>query len=110
MAKVILITSDGRARQIELESPQITVGRSDQSDIVLQGTQVSRAHALLSSDHGVFSVRDLESSNGTFVNGLKVQRQKLRHQDVIRIGDYELRFLERDVTAFSGQVLSLTTD
>jgi len=29
---------------------------------------------------------------------------------VIRIGDYELRFLERDVTAFSGQVLSLTTD
>ena len=108
MAKVILITSDGRAKQIELESPQMTVGRSEQSDIVLHGTEVSRAHALLSSDQGVFSVRDLESSNGTFVNGLKIQRQKLRHQDVI-IGDYELRFLERDVTAFSGQPLSLTT-
>ncbi len=107
MAKVILITSEGRAKQIELESPQITVGRSGQSDIVLHGIQVSRAHALLTSNQGVFSVRDLDSSNGTFVNGLQVQRHKLRHQDVIRIGDYELRFLERDVTAFSGQALSL---
>ncbi|AMM25358.1 FHA domain-containing protein [Variovorax sp. PAMC 28711] len=94
MAKVVLITSDGRVKQIELAQPTTTIGRADRSDIVIRGPMVSRVHAIVSIENGVYSVRDLDSSNGTFVNGVKVQRQLLHHQDVIRIGDCELRFLD----------------
>lgn len=94
MAKLVVITSGGHVEQVELQQASITVGRADQSDIVIRGPLVSRTHAMVSLVHGTYSVRDLDSSNGTFVNGLKVRRQMLRHEDVIRIGDYELRFLD----------------
>jgi len=94
MAKLVVITSEGHVEQVELEQASITVGRADQSDIVIRGPMVSRTHAMVALLQGRYSVRDLDSSNGTFVNGLKVRRQMLRHEDVIRIGDYELRFLD----------------
>ena len=94
MAKLVVITSEGRVEQVELPQASVTVGRADQSDIVIRGPMVSRTHALVAHVRGTYSVRDLDSSNGTFVNGLKVRRQMLRHEDVIRIGDYELRFLD----------------
>lgn len=94
MAKVVVVTSDGQAQQIELDRPTTTVGRLDQSDIVIRGPLVSRTHALVSLERGRYTVSDLDSSNGTFVNGLKVRRQVLRHEDVIRIGDCEVRFLD----------------
>ena len=94
MARVVVITREGRVRQVELAGSATTIGRSARSDIVIHGPLVSRAHALVSASRGAFSVRDLDSSNGTFVNGLKVHRQQLRHEDVIRVGDCELRFLD----------------
>ncbi len=106
MAKVVVITSDGRVKQIELAQPTTTIGRADRSDIVIRGPMVSRVHAIVSLENGVYAVRDLDSSNGTFVNGLKVQRQSLRHQDVIRIGDCELRFL--DYSAVSPRTIPST--
>lgn len=94
MARLVVITSGGHVEQVELQQASITVGRADQSDIVIRGPMVSRTHAMVSLVRGTYTVRDLDSSNGTFVNGLKVRQQMLRHEDVIRIGDYELRFLD----------------
>ncbi len=94
MAKMVVITSEGSVKQFDLANATTSIGRSDQSDVVVRGPLVSRIHAVVAVDRGAFYVRDAGSSNGTFVNGLKIRHQALRHQDVIRIGDCEIRFLD----------------
>lgn len=106
MAKLILTTAKG-VKLVRLDGANLTLGRSAQCDVALDRPSISRMHAVLSSTDGLFSICDLDSSNGTFVNGAKVHRQALRHQDVIRIGECEMRFFDPPPSAVSTDLLSL---
>lgn len=81
----------------ELKPGRWLVGRSDDCQLVLNDTLVSRHHATFVSDeHGV-SVEDLGSRNGVLVNGLRIRlRQRLRHRDVVAIGATEMQFVVSD--------------
>ncbi len=68
------------------EGRDIIVGRSSELDMVLVEEMVSRRHARISVLSGVISVEDLGSTNGTFVNGEKIQRSTLREGDRVLIG------------------------
>lgn len=65
---------------------QLVVGREASSDLVLQEEGVSRQHAKFSVSPGLVEVRDLNSTNGTFVNGRKVPQAELRPGDKVLIG------------------------
>lgn len=80
---------------------QLTIGRSMDNGLALHHTSVSRVHAALyESKGGKWTIEDLQSRNGTFVNGRRIQRQALRSTDTVRIGDYELVYFgERDTNA-----------
>jgi len=67
------------------------VGRNSESDIFLVDPSVSRNHALLDVQEGKLIVRDAGSSNGTFVNGERVQLRALRQGDVVAFGKTEMR-------------------
>jgi hypothetical protein len=67
------------------------VGRNTESDIFLVDPSVSRNHALLDVQDGRLIVRDAGSSNGTFVNGERVQLRALRAGDVVAFGKTEMR-------------------
>jgi pSer/pThr/pTyr-binding forkhead associated (FHA) protein len=73
---------------VQLGSDRITVGRSTGNDIVLpDDTQVSRVHAVLERLAGTWSVRDVSSRNGTFLNGTRVSGEaRIGHGDEIRVG------------------------
>lgn len=73
---------------VQLEADRITVGRSAGNDIVLSDdSQVSRVHAVLERFAGIWSVRDVSSRNGTFVNGSRVAGEaRLGPGDELRIG------------------------
>ncbi len=93
-----LVYSDieGQLTTYEIEKPVIVIGRkSDVCDVVLRGASVSREHAEIRSERGKWVISDKESLNHTYVNGKKVQRAPLKHDDTIGIGDYVVRFLER---------------
>jgi Zn-dependent protease with chaperone function len=75
---------------IEIES--LLVGRSPSADLRLHDRSVSRRHFELRSEAGGYVLRDLGSSNGTFVNGRRVQSARLNDGDVIRAGFTELEF------------------
>jgi hypothetical protein len=68
------------------------VGRSEESEIVLVDPSVSRLHAIVEIDAGEPSVRDLDSTNGTFVNGRRVKFETLRHGDELLFGNTRMRF------------------
>lgn len=91
----LIVTGRQRERQtIALDRTRMTIGRAQGSDLLLDTPLASRLHALLSvREDGVY-VSDLDSSNGTFLNGRKIEKAQLRHRDVIRVGDCDIRYIE----------------
>ena len=75
-----------------LNSPRVTLGSADESDIVLKRPKVSRNHATIAFDGGHWTVADEDSVAGTLVNGEPVQQHILAHGDEITIGAATLRF------------------
>ncbi len=68
------------------------IGRSEECEILLADPSVSRAHAIVEVDSGEPMVRDLGSTNGTFVNGRRVERESLRNGDELLFGKTRMRF------------------
>jgi pSer/pThr/pTyr-binding forkhead associated (FHA) protein len=68
------------------EGQEIIIGRSSELDMVLVEEMVSRRHARITLQDGVISIEDLGSTNGTFVNGEKIQKGTLKEGDRILIG------------------------
>jgi pSer/pThr/pTyr-binding forkhead associated (FHA) protein len=78
----------------ELDSAPVTLGRADENDLVLDDDEfASVKHARIEPRRDGVWLQDLESTNGTFVNGTKVTRpRKLSPGDVIRVGETDLRY------------------
>lgn len=68
------------------------IGRSEENDICIQSRGLSRQHAIITATAKGFTLRDLESQNGTTVNGAPVTEHALCDGDVITVGDARLRF------------------
>lgn len=76
-----------------LTAGDVTVGRDGDNEIVLAENTVSRRHArLLRDSHGQFTLSDLDSANGVYINGTRIQRAILSAGDEIKIGDNYFRF------------------
>ncbi|MBI5497673.1 MAG: FHA domain-containing protein [Deltaproteobacteria bacterium] len=79
----------GRFRGGEFPLPddrEVLVGREESNDIQLNETGVSRVHAKLIMEQGRLELRDLNSTNGTFVNGQRATRASLKEGDRVLIG------------------------
>jgi hypothetical protein len=92
-AMLLLDTNQG-PHVIPLESTLLTLGRGLNNDIILEDTRVSRHHAQLRYKTRRFWVTDLNSTNGTYVNGERISEVDLRHGDVVSLGGLELTFRE----------------
>ena len=94
-----LVVRSGGGRSGETFFPQgdrTTIGRSPDCGIFLDDVTVSRRHAVLVEEDGAFSIEDLGSLNGTFVNRRRIEReQRLGDGDEVQIGKYRLTFMAR---------------
>jgi len=81
-------------RTIPLTEPLVNIGRSLDSDIVLDDQHASRHHAQLRLRFGVYVLFDVQSRSGTFVNDVSVREHELRSGDVIRIGETRVVYIE----------------
>ena len=92
MPKVLLSLDGVVARQMQLTKDRTALGRRPYNDIVLDHLAVSGEHAVLVlGEAGTVGIEDLDSTNGTFVNGKAVKKQTIKAGDVIEIGRYQLR-------------------
>lgn len=71
------------------------IGRSPECDVFLDDVTVSRQHAELLRESETFSIRDLGSLNGTYVNRKRIESAVLEDDDEVQIGKYRLTFLQR---------------
>jgi pSer/pThr/pTyr-binding forkhead associated (FHA) protein len=73
----------------------VTIGRTPDCDVFLDDVTVSRRHAVVARADQGFSIEDLGSLNGTFVNRRRIESAELTDGDEIQIGKYRLTFLTR---------------
>ncbi len=95
MRPKIVYNVDGRRVIYPLENDEVTIGRAPNNDIVLNHQYISRAHARIFCDAGVWRVADLGSKCGTRVNDLEDTDKELVHGDRIFFQDLALTFVER---------------
>jgi hypothetical protein len=84
---------DDKPHSYELRGEVVTVGRHPKNDLTVQDARVSSFHCKLERDGAEFSVVDLKSRNGTFVNASRVERMRLKAGDEIRLGGLRLRYV-----------------
>ena len=78
--------------QRPLDRPQLSIGRGDECDISLDGLLISNNHARISQSSSGITIEDLNSTNGTYVNGQRItSRTLIRSEDVVHIGPFMLR-------------------
>ena len=93
MAAVTIIFGGLEQKTHLLDSPRMVVGRDPACEIHIDNLGISRQHCAFSARGEAFVVQDLNSSNGTYVNGKKITEHFLNNADEVVIGKYVLRFL-----------------
>ena len=74
---------------------EILIGRHASADIRLPDLSVSRYHAILTVSDGIWTITDMGSKSGTFINGVPVKQAQLRENDIIKLGNRQLIFRRR---------------
>ena len=108
MAKVIVITKGLTALSHELSDKWITIGRADGNTFQVAEDSVSGRHCEVRLKGAELLIRDLQSTNGTFVNGQKISEATVKSGQNFRLGEVELRFektADLPNTAFTSKML-----
>lgn len=93
MPKVIVSIDGVVIKEAQLTKDSTSLGRRPYNDIVIDNLAVSGEHAVLQMAGGEVYLEDLNSTNGTYVNGKAAKRQLLRHGDMIEVGKYQIKFV-----------------
>jgi pSer/pThr/pTyr-binding forkhead associated (FHA) protein len=94
MPKMIVSIEGVVVREVRLSKDRTSLGRRPYNDVVFDNLAVSGEHAVVSVSQGDYTIEDLNSTNGTYVNGRSITRHTLRHGDAIEIGKYRVKFYQ----------------
>jgi hypothetical protein len=92
MPKVIISMEGVVIKEVLLSKERTSLGRRPYNDVVIDNLAISGEHAVLQLVGQEVSIEDLNSTNGTYVNGKSVKKQLLQHSDVIEIGKYHIQY------------------
>ncbi len=96
MARLILSLDTQVMAEYNMNKERYTVGRLPDNDIRIDNSAVSGHHSLIINILNDSFLEDLNSTNGTYVNGKLIKKHALQHGDVITVGHHQLRFVEDD--------------
>ena len=94
MAKLILSMDGMQLKEIPLAKERITIGRKPHNDIQIDNLAISGEHAVIVTILNDAFLEDLDSTNGTQINGQPIKKHFLQNGDVIELGKYRLKYLK----------------
>ncbi|HEY3730743.1 MAG TPA: FHA domain-containing protein [Steroidobacteraceae bacterium] len=96
MARLILSLDGAVLAEYNMNKERYTIGRLPDNDIRIDNPAVSGHHSLIINILNDSFLEDLNSTNGTYVNGKLIKKHALQHGDVVTVGHHQLRFVEDD--------------
>lgn len=93
MAKIILTVDGTVLKEVPLTKERNTIGRRANNDLVIDHVAISGQHAVIVAMNNDYFLEDLNSTNGTQVNGQPVKKHFLRDNDIINLAPYKVRFV-----------------
>jgi len=96
MARLVLSLDSQVMAEYNMNKERYTIGRLPDNDIRIDNPAVSGHHSLIINILNDSFLEDLNSTNGTYVNGKLIKKHALQHGDVVTVGHHQLRFVEDD--------------
>ncbi len=96
MGKLVVSLDNVVIKEFQITKERTTLGRRPYNDIVIDNLAVSGEHAVLTAAQSDVFIEDLNSTNGTYINGKAVKKQLLSNNDVVEVGKYRIKFLAED--------------
>jgi pSer/pThr/pTyr-binding forkhead associated (FHA) protein len=100
MGKLVVSLDGVVIKEVQITKDKTTLGRRPYNDIVIDNLAVSGEHAVLQMVGTDVFIEDLNSTNGTYINGKAVKKQLLTHNDTVEIGKYKIKYLVEDGTDY----------
>ncbi|WP_372657122.1 FHA domain-containing protein [Hydrogenophaga sp.] len=98
MPKMIVSIDGVVIKEVQLTKDRTTLGRRPYNDIVIDNLAVSGEHAVMQMSGADVFLEDLNSTNGTYVNGKAIKKQQLQNGDTVEIGKYKIKFAHDGAT------------
>lgn len=95
-ASIVILNGFAEGMEYPITGEYTVIGRDKTADIAVKDPLVSRRHAAIVYNDGEFILKDLESTNGTMMNGNVIELAALQHKDKFRIGDTTIQFILQD--------------
>lgn len=96
MGKLVVSLDGVVIKEVQITKDKTTLGRRPYNDIVIDNLAVSGEHAVLQMVGADVFIEDLNSTNGTYINGKAIKKQLLADNDTVEIGKYKIKFLLHD--------------
>jgi pSer/pThr/pTyr-binding forkhead associated (FHA) protein len=96
MGKLVVSLDGVVIKEVQITKDRTTLGRRPYNDIVIDNLAVSGEHAVLQMVGSDVFIEDLNSTNGTYINGKAVKKQLLAHDDTLEIGKYKIKYFGDD--------------
>jgi FHA domain len=93
MGKLVVSLDGVVIKDVQITKDKTTLGRRPYNDIVIDNLAVSGEHAVLQMVGSDVFIEDLNSTNGTYINGKAIKKQLLQHNDTVEIGKYKIKYL-----------------
>jgi len=100
MGKLVVSLDGVVIKEVQITKDKTTLGRRPYNDIVIDNLAVSGEHGVLQMVGADVFIEDLNSTNGTYINGKAVKKQLLAHNDTVEIGKYKIKYLVDDGTDY----------
>ena len=100
MGKLVVSLDGVVIKEVQITKDKTTLGRRPYNDIVIDNLAVSGEHAVLQMVGSDVFIEDLNSTNGTYINGKAVKKQLLAHNDTVEVGKYKIKFMVEDGTDY----------
>jgi FHA domain len=100
MGKLVVSLDGVVIKEVQITKDKTTLGRRPYNDIVIDNLAVSGEHAVLQMVGTDVFIEDLNSTNGTYINGKAVKKQLLAHNDTVEVGKYKIKFMVDDGTDY----------